>query len=273
MKACTSPNVPSALEIEIPNWKKFNGRSDCAATWLRLENRLFESDEMYRLTGAEITVWIYILCQASKKASGRFQLDFEMAVGRIKVEQDVIDSALKKLTDSGAIIAHGRLRTSADVNVRSCAGYERTNDTNVTIRTKGEIDPAPASPAPLVIARYCERWEGRYGSRPPIDKKTAGQFKRFAEEHGLERSLRFVDAFLSMPDPWFVTKRHDFATMNANLGAVSQFADTGKMLTPAHLQKLNEQLDEAMGPKPPSIADIIREREERDRRFLESNGV
>lgn len=158
------------IEIEVVNWKKFNGRSDCDASWLRLENRLFESDDMYRMDGAEIAVWIYILCQASKKKNGRFKLDFEIAVGRIKVTENIIRSAMKKLNESGILQIHGRPRTSADVDVTSpdvdvlsYAGDERNERTN---ETNGIGESDDSLPPPGLI------WNETAEGRPKVTKWT-----------------------------------------------------------------------------------------------------
>ena len=128
-------------------------------------------------------------------------------------------------------------------------------------REEKRRDATPRAPSASprvsdVVSHYCERWKERYSSSPPISGKAAGQIKRLVLDHGERRAKEFIEAYVAMPDSWFVTKRHDVGTLLENLNAVAQFADTGKMLTRAHLQKLNDQLDETMGPRPPTIEEI-----------------
>jgi len=121
--------------------------------------------------------------------------------------------------------------------------------------------PAPSDPgARGLIAGYCVRWKARYGTNPPIGPKTAGQLNRMAKDYGQSRAEELIQAYLEMPDPWFVTKRHDVSTLLANLNAVAQFRDTGRMVTRAHLEELKERVDENLGPQPKGIEQILAEK-------------
>lgn len=71
------------MKITIPNWNKFNPRSDRANySWFRLENRLFES--LFRLGDAEKVTYLFLLCEASKKNSASFDLDPQLAAALLR---------------------------------------------------------------------------------------------------------------------------------------------------------------------------------------------
>jgi hypothetical protein len=87
--------------------------------------------------------------------------------------------------------------------------------------------PVEKNPVQDLIANYCDAWRERYGSNPPITGKVSG----------------IVTAYLSMPDQWFVTKRHDIPTMIVNLNTIAHFIETGTIITQSDLKKLGKALD------------------------------
>jgi len=135
---------------------------------------------------------------------------------------------------------------------------------NEAEKIQNEMQIPAASPPPAagrVIKRYCEVWRDRYKSAAPISGRAAGQIKTLFKDFGEARAIKLVEAYLSMPDSWFVTKRHDVPTLIANLAAVAHYADTGAIVTKKHIRDLDEKLDDAAGPKRKTIAEILAEKE------------
>lgn len=95
--------------------------------------------------------------------------------------------------------------------------------------------------ANALIATYCDEWCARYRveTAPPIRPQDAAALKRLLKSVGADRATLLVRAYLAMPDSWFVTKRHDIATLTNNLNAVSQFADSGKMISKSEIRSLD----------------------------------
>lgn len=93
-----------------------------------------------------------------------------------------------------------------------------------------------------LIAFYCEAWKSRYNSNPPIGGKEAGIFRTLVKDLGFEKAKNFVNAYLQMPDPWFVTKRHDAATLRLNLNSVEHFITTGKLVTRKDVNELDKRI-------------------------------
>jgi len=87
-------------------------------TWFRFQHDLFEDARFFDFSDAEIKVWIYLLCRASKEgATGKVTLNLEHAhrVGRISAEN--LHRALKKLTSKRIVTTHshaGRFETFRD---------------------------------------------------------------------------------------------------------------------------------------------------------------
>lgn len=104
-----------------------------------------------------------------------------------------------------------------------------------------------------VVQIYCDSWKARYGTFPPITGKVAGQIKGLVKDQGIPRAIELIQAYLDMPDQWFITRRHDIGTLINNLNSVAQFADTGRQIT----RKEAHEADSAM-----SLANQLRRIEE-----------
>lgn len=102
--------------------------------------------------------------------------------------------------------------------------------------------PKPLSPA-SAIAHYCELWSKRYGgAHPAITGKDAGLMKSLVKDHGVDKVIGFIDAYLQMPDNWFLIKRHDILTLATSLNAVVHFMSTGKTVTRTELQNIDKAI-------------------------------
>jgi hypothetical protein len=95
-----------------------------------------------------------------------------------------------------------------------------------------------------VIATYCEGWKERYKSprSPDITGKNAGLLKGLVNDLGRDRVLKLIEAYLSMPDGWFITKRHDIPTFHASLNSVALFADSGKMISKTETRQIDQAI-------------------------------
>lgn len=116
--------------------------------------------------------------------------------------------------------------------------------------------PAAISPEKInvVIAKYCELWKNRYKANPLISGRSAGQMRTFTKDFGADKCCELIEAFLRMPDQWFVKRRHDIPTLMNNLNAITQFLETGRMIS----QKEINQLDQAVAGQ--NLANDILER-------------
>lgn len=104
----------------------------------------------------------------------------------------------------------------------------------------GEPSGAPAafrtqhpSPVRFFIGNYVKAYQRRYGAaaRPSLSGKVQGQIKRFLDETPLDRACELILVYVSMNDPWFITKAHDFTTFVENLSKVGLALDTGTVVT------------------------------------------
>lgn len=98
----------------------------------------------------------------------------------------------------------------------------------------------PKEPAPVGV--YVEAWQRRYGGRPPLRPQDTKALKTLAEENGIARLNALISAYLRMPDPWFVKKRHDLATFINNLTSIADFEASGRVVTRSDVAQLDSSL-------------------------------
>lgn len=81
------------------------------------------------------------------------------------------------------------------------------------------------------IAAFVSTWKNRYDSKYPLTGKDIGIIKSLVKSLGEKRLGEIIAAYFKMPDAWITSKRHDLATLNANLSKIAAFADTGEFIT------------------------------------------
>lgn len=238
-------------QIKIINWEKHNPNPKKGYRRAMIHHG-FLSDAKVRLL-SPCTKLLYLSCLlvAGESQQSQIEVSHESLRFQSGVKSESIESQLT-LLQSLQLLTFEKSEPLLERNRKDRNRMDR--------REAGEKSiPATASQSPpqKIISIYCDNWRKRYGTRPPVGGKVAGQFKNFVKDHGSERAEALVLAYLQMPDNWFVTKRHDVTTLLSNLNAVAQFLDTGNMVTRAHLNELKDKVDEVLGPGQPSIADIL----------------
>lgn len=127
----------------------------------------------------------------------------------------------------------------------------RIEESRIELEQRGKVvtktarKPSATAPAGanFVVAAYFEAFNRRYGAAPARAPKAIGQLGKLANDFGKDRAIALVEAYLEMPDSWYLTKRHDVGTLVENLNAVSQYLDTGRMITRKDIQNMASSQD------------------------------
>lgn len=86
------------IEVTVRNFESYKGRADVTHnSWFRMSNRILEDPEFFEFTSSEFLVWIYILCQASKKNQATIQVFYQHAHHIARLPKNVVNSAIEKL--------------------------------------------------------------------------------------------------------------------------------------------------------------------------------
>lgn len=129
-----------------------------------------------------------------------------------------------------------------------------SNSNSVSLKRGSENSKSEKAPtkvvAPLkystanLIATYCDNWKKVYKSsiNPMIDGKSAKLLKNFLDHFGKEKSELVVNTYFKMPDKWFLTKKHDIATMLGNTNSIIHFLETGRVVTATELLNIEKKV-------------------------------
>jgi len=122
------------VEIEILKWDTYQPRKDrLNYSWFRFENKFFESADIYDLTLRQKLVYVFLLCEASKKGGKTFRTTPNYVGAMLKIKQNELVNDLKALSGVGVI------RTRDD-------GIETPTEQNRTIQNKESKDSSSTEP-------------------------------------------------------------------------------------------------------------------------------
>jgi hypothetical protein len=163
------------MKITILGWKKINARKDVDnPSWFKFKHKFFSDTEFYEFSHEEKLVWIYLLCEASKKNDdGKFTLSELHAhtVARLSVE--TVRSTLKKLKAIHVIDYETSRRRNANV---TDAGVRQEEKREEERRGEERLTP-PSAPALPPLAKI---WNDHRGTLPEV-KGCSGTRRRQAE--------------------------------------------------------------------------------------------
>jgi hypothetical protein len=172
------------IEIRFPNWEKFNPRSDRANfTWLRLENNFFHDQAIFALSEHQKLLFIFLLCEASKKNCGDVSVNVQYVSALLKrsVDQIIQDTAAlataELLTLGGKTPASRRHR--AGTKTRQLRPTIRTNDTNE--RDDTDDTSTPPDGELMLVSRsspLVQIWNQESGPELPKVRECSPKSKR-----------------------------------------------------------------------------------------------
>jgi uncharacterized phage protein (TIGR02220 family) len=93
------------VEIKVKNWAKHNPATRAKThSWFKMSNDFFTDPDFYRATLEARTIWLFIMCSASKKTSDTIRLNTQMAADSLNVRLETVDYALNELVQIGCIL-------------------------------------------------------------------------------------------------------------------------------------------------------------------------
>jgi len=231
----------TTYKITIINWEKHNPKIKLKAgyTHFMLSKRFFHDQKILQLSANESLLFINLLSIAADLMCDSFTIHTRLLLDSLRLRDKSLSNALMRFQELQLLtfekVVPNRIEEKRKEEKR------KEGDTDLKNENKRIAVPAeqPTQKSNLAIAKYCELWKDRYKASPPIGKKEAGQIARLVKEHGLEKTNSFIEAYLQMPDPWFIKKRHDISTLVSNLNAVSQFLATGRLITNREITQID----------------------------------
>ena len=248
-------------KITVLNWEKYNGDIKPGHKKIMLSTRFLDDSKIRAVTPVTRLLYLSCLLVAGELTRGQIEVSHESLVFHSGVKSGSLQSQLDQL-QSLQLLTYEKIdplitrqdKKRHNKKVLEVAAPEKSEPHPVEqIPFHPDLSPEPEKPVVVgkkknlpvvgtqdVIARYCELWKIRYGTNPPVGGSASGKFKELVTDHGKEKALQFIEAYLRMPDQWFLTKRHDVWTLLANLNAVAQFIATGKTISRKEIQQFDQ---------------------------------
>ena len=247
------------ITFNIPNFEKWNDkRVGKDSAYFRVSAFLYDDWKFDRLSIYGKAIYVFMLTRiASNSGSSVCLLGSKLrSIGvpnavnlgsiinqlselqLVTIEKDTRKEGIKGKKEGRNITKKNRSETRS----QSVPAETQPPADAVGADEKEIVPLKPLAPVPAFIAAYCEAYQSRYGNNPPIGGKGSGIAKRIVETVGQEKSLALPKVYLSMTDPWFLTKAHDLGTMEQNLAKIVMQADTGRSMTKGDIKQV-ESLD------------------------------
>lgn len=180
-------------KVSIPNWTKYNPRSDVkACSWFRFESNFLDSVNGHCLTNDQIVTWLFILSARSKVKTDEIKFTSRQAEFVIKTTAEELEQNLAALQQADMINffvtrnAYDRTRNvdvtdaGTDVPLRTDETDETDGRTNVNPTPSELINVCKESTAlkvPKKVAALGDLWNEVIGSTTTLKKVIP---KRFA---------------------------------------------------------------------------------------------
>lgn len=240
-------------DISVKGWGKHNQKLKKGHEYFLVSKYFFYHDKIVTTTPLTRLLYLTILALCAIECSTNIRPTHHQLSTMLGQDRYDILTSLKSLQENQLLSFKTESRL---INRRDIKGHKETsNSVNGDAQKTFAIDALSKKvqsvkkpPAPdgtnFVIAEYCDKWRILYQQQnsPPIGGRNAKLFKTLVQDFGKDRVLLLIDAYLKMADPWFITKRHDVQTLVTNLNVVSQFAETGKLITKRELNQLDRSV-------------------------------
>lgn len=98
-----------------------------------------------------------------------------------------------------------------------------------------------SAPVQQFIAVYKDAFRTKFKAEPVVVGMNAKAAKSIVQALGVDRAKRLAFAYVTMNDPFFLTKQHDLVTMYGNLQKISVALETGKVTTRAEINLIDRK--------------------------------
>lgn len=177
----------SLIKISIPNWSKYNPRSDRTNySWFRFENTFFGDHKIFEMNDSQRILFIAIICEASKKNSSDLELSPKFLAAILNSTVQKVLENIQMLASLGAVsmaeCRHDDGKEPSSLPATNVRTYER-NERNE--RTNEVLSLAPKRSRPYeipsagdfqdLLGEYIPEW-GRLYSADYVARETAKAF-------------------------------------------------------------------------------------------------
>lgn len=266
------------MKVEILAWDKFNPRKDVkTASWFRMENSFCTHPDFFDLTNDQKMIWIFLLCEASKKMRSTIKVNPGIMAAILRLETHEVRNTLcilatgddpkLKIHDfenskDNSTIESDRKKQSNMKNMSATNRTDITNETNERTNIPGELialpdsdqinDPKPRikktgnqSEGSEVWQSYSEAYFQRYGVQPVRNAKTNTNCADLAKRLGKSEAMRVVRFYLTHNDSWFVKRSHMISDCLSSAESLHTQMLTDNRVTSTQAHKVDQGSEQA----------------------------
>jgi len=197
------------ITVTVTNWEKYNPRKDIKhPTWFALSNRFLEDPEFFEFTPLELKACLYVFCQASQKNSPEVTIIPSHAKRVCDIDRVVLDRALQKLAEIGAVRLDTDPRTQPErARTESVRDRQTDKQTSTPVRVRTAEESATPSGFDEAFSRYPVQIKG-----PHAEQRYRDQIKTPKDHEDLLSALENYTAMLAMPENSWRKPKQNFAT-------------------------------------------------------------
>lgn len=232
-------------KVTIFSWKDNQPGLKKGHAHFMLSKTFFQDNKIADLNQNECLFYVNLLCIAGQMMQDSFEIHSKLMPNLLRISDKSMANCLEKLRSNQLLSYEKVAPNRIEKKVIEENGIETKAQPKKKLAKSADAESLPdAKNASHLIAHYCDRWKIAYRveSNPVIQPKDAKTMKGLLENIGYEKSLVIITNYLRMGDNWFVTKRHDIPTMMANLNSITQFGETGKIVTRSEINQLDKNI-------------------------------
>lgn len=167
---------------------------------------------------------------------------FAWLIQRSKAGRENKGKSVKRKRTEPNGTERNRSSYSSSYSSSSSSSVSSSNSAIAAQSTQAAPDLSPEDRLRGVVAVWCSEYKRRYGVQYRVTGKDIGILKRLLGGIGSPDTLcRIIVAYLGMADSWFINKRHDVATLEANLAKVSEYEQSGQLVTQSQIRDLDRK--------------------------------
>lgn len=250
-------------DITLKNWEKYNKQSKPGLPYIMISKRFFDDEHIQTLPASGRLLYLFLLLRCGDVGQTSFGCSHDdcktSAGGRGVVVTTLLDQLQSFQLLEWSIRPSNRIEVKG-IEVKSSKSVRVKREPPIGLALgKADSEQIPISVLPPekaivnkpqpsrtheVVAAYCDAWKVRYppGS-PKILPQHAKQIKTLVESFGFEEAKKIVEAYLKIPDKWFLEKRHDIPTLMSNLNKVTHFMQTNRVVTDKDIKQVMDRVN------------------------------
>lgn len=249
-------------KITVLNWEKYNGKLKKGHKCILLSTGFLSDAKITSLPIGGRLLYLGLLLRCGEVTSSSIEGSHDLLVSLAGGSGQHVSRLLEQMQEL-QLLTYAKISAFKDriekkikekkiKEVATQLEISAGEQGNLTPLSDASQTPKPVSPktevsefnTSLVIGAYCDAWKIRYNSTksPSVLPHHAKNLKSFVKGTGQQRAIEMIEAYLQMPDSWFLTKRHDIPTFLGNLNAVTQFVETGKVVTRQDIRNVESKV-------------------------------